>query len=44
MGRIETSPPVQQALANATWLTHWGLYKDHKGADWEKSHRPGKVR
>ena len=43
MGRSETSEEVRNALVNATWLTHWGLYKEHKLPGWPASHRPGKV-
>ena len=44
MGRAEASQEVRLALENATWLTHWGLHTEHRGARWAASHRPGQVR
>lgn len=42
MGRVESEARVQSLLANATWLTHWGLTRKHEYAQWKESHRVGK--
>ncbi|KAG2424369.1 hypothetical protein HXX76_014578 [Chlamydomonas incerta] len=41
-GRDELSEEAQVATANATWLTHWGLARDHEFAGWKAAHRPGR--
>jgi len=41
MGRGEATAELRALAENVTWLTHWGLHRDHKYARWGKSHRPG---
>ncbi len=41
-GRDELTEDAQLLTRNSTWLTHWGLARDHVFADWQASHRPGK--
>ncbi|GLC47762.1 hypothetical protein PLESTB_000023000 [Pleodorina starrii] len=41
-GRDELSEDAQLLTRNATWLTHWGLARDHEFAGWKASHRPGR--
>lgn len=50
MGRTEAKIGAQAVLDKAIWLTHWGLYEDHKTArwptvdsKWTASHRIGQV-
>ncbi|GLC45721.1 hypothetical protein PLESTB_000505900 [Pleodorina starrii] len=33
---------MSEAMANITWLTHWGLYEEHPTYKWDAAHRPGK--
>ncbi|KAG2452459.1 hypothetical protein HYH02_002701 [Chlamydomonas schloesseri] len=41
-GRDELSEEAQALTRNATWLTHWGLARDHEFAGWKAAHRPGR--
>ncbi|GFR49303.1 hypothetical protein Agub_g11325 [Astrephomene gubernaculifera] len=41
-GRDELSEDVQLLTRNASWLTHWGLARNHDFAGWLQSHRPGR--
>ncbi|GIL79650.1 hypothetical protein Vretimale_12247 [Volvox reticuliferus] len=41
-GRDELSEDAQLLTRNATWLTHWGLARDHEFAGWKQAHRPGR--
>jgi hypothetical protein len=34
----------RDATRNLTFLSHWGLHRDHSVAGWKANHIPGKVR
>lgn len=38
------SRELRALTANATWLTHWGLVREHPISKWKAAHVPGKVR
>lgn len=43
LGYEEQPKDVRAMTTNVTWLTYWGLYKDHPIGGWKAAHRPGKV-
>lgn len=44
IGRRILTPELLHMTENCTFLTHWGLHRNHSGGNWLASHRPGKVR
>lgn len=43
MGRHDLMAPARDLTLNATYLAHWGLYKDQPVGKWPASFRPGQV-
>ncbi|KAG2446120.1 hypothetical protein HXX76_000719 [Chlamydomonas incerta] len=42
IGRRILTPELLHMTENCTFLTHWGLHRNHSGGKWLESHRPGK--